>query len=172
MFFLYLKARARPKRRNMPLTMQFEEETTSIGDGYWGLCPVCHKTDGYVDVVKHSHAAHFFICEEHKTRWCIGANLFSDWMFEDAKDREHHLDERVSPGMRTLNPTTHPAPMRSKNNSNPNAGPQSRLFVRRRPAVAPCDQAARLIAAWQPRSRVRRLNTEHPKDMVEEHLPR
>jgi hypothetical protein len=91
MFFLYLKARARPKKEKyMQLTMQFEEETTNIGDGYWGLCPVCHKTDGCVTDVA---MRHFYFCKQHKVRWCVGQNLFSIWMVYDAEQRERRMNE-------------------------------------------------------------------------------
>jgi hypothetical protein len=44
-------------------------------DGYFGLCPVCRKTDGFVNV----HSSHLFICKEHKKYWLVGSNLFSCW---------------------------------------------------------------------------------------------
>jgi hypothetical protein len=43
-------------------------------DGF-GLCPVCHQTDGYANAGR-SHRAY---CKEHRVSWLIGANLFSDW---------------------------------------------------------------------------------------------
>jgi len=58
-------------------------------DGYWGLCPVCHKTDGYVNVGND----HWFICREHKTKWCIGANLFSSSMYETPEDQHRRQQE-------------------------------------------------------------------------------
>ena len=44
-------------------------------DEYFGGCPECGKNDGYLNVGKD----HVFICDEHKTAWCAGANLFSSW---------------------------------------------------------------------------------------------
>jgi hypothetical protein len=46
---------------------------------YFGGCPFCGSNDGYLNV----GAAHWFICEEHKTKWCAGMNLFSGWRDED-----------------------------------------------------------------------------------------
>ena len=44
-------------------------------DGYFGLCPVCCKTDGFMNV----HSSHLFICKEHKKYWLVGSNFFSCW---------------------------------------------------------------------------------------------
>jgi len=40
-------------------------------DGHFGLCPHCHKHDGYVNIGK----GHWFVCHEHKVMWCIGYNF-------------------------------------------------------------------------------------------------
>jgi len=45
---------------------------------YFGVCPMCHKTDGYLNVGN----MHVFLCHEHKKAWAIGANLFSSAMDE------------------------------------------------------------------------------------------
>jgi hypothetical protein len=50
-----------------------------VVDNYFGGCPVCGKSDGCLNVYK----THFFICTEHRTRWIIGSNIFSDWLDED-----------------------------------------------------------------------------------------
>ena len=50
----------------------------SDSDGWFGLCPVCHKTDGYANTGR----THVFFCKEHKKRWCVGSNLFSSWRYE------------------------------------------------------------------------------------------
>ena len=51
-------------------------------DDYWGLCPTCHKTDGFAN---HGRD-HYFLCEEHKVMWCVGSNLFSSWRDDPAAD--------------------------------------------------------------------------------------
>jgi hypothetical protein len=45
---------------------------------YFGGCPQCGETDGFVNVGR----AHWFTCDEHRTAWCIGSNLFSGWREE------------------------------------------------------------------------------------------
>lgn len=55
-------------------------------DGYWGLCPICKKTDGYVNIGRN----HWFICEKHRTRWWIGSNLFSSWRGETESEQLRH----------------------------------------------------------------------------------
>lgn len=46
----------------------------------FGGCPAggCRKTDGYVNL----GAAHWFVCDAHRTRWPAGENVFSDWKDE------------------------------------------------------------------------------------------
>ena len=64
----------------MTETNSAAEETL---DGYFGLCPSCHKTDGFVNV----GCSHWFICVAHKTKWLIGENLFSCCMDETAEQQ-------------------------------------------------------------------------------------
>jgi hypothetical protein len=53
---------------------------TELPEGdYFGDCPKCGKNNGYLNV----HKTHWFICETHKTCWCIGSNLFSSWKDEN-----------------------------------------------------------------------------------------
>lgn len=47
-------------------------------DAYFGGCPVCGKTDGYMNIGRE----HWFVCDEHMTKWHIGSNLFSCWRDE------------------------------------------------------------------------------------------
>ena len=44
-------------------------------ENHFGVCPECHEADGYINIGR----SHVFYCAEHKTRWCVGSNLFSDW---------------------------------------------------------------------------------------------
>jgi len=50
-------------------------------DNYFGCCPSCGKTNGYMNV----RSTHWFVCDAHKTRWCAGAGLFSDWTSESER---------------------------------------------------------------------------------------
>src|SRR5262245_42500917 len=50
------------------------EEYVGRGD-YFGVCPVCRTSDGYLNVGRD----HWFVCHEHGQRWCAGSNLFSSW---------------------------------------------------------------------------------------------
>jgi hypothetical protein len=45
---------------------------------YFGGCPHCGGNDGY----RNAGRSHRFFCDAHKTSWCVGSNLFSDWRFE------------------------------------------------------------------------------------------
>jgi len=50
---------------------------------YFGGCPTCGKSDGYLNAGK----SHRFYCSEHKTSWCIGSNLFNDWKDETEEEQ-------------------------------------------------------------------------------------
>jgi hypothetical protein len=57
--------------------------------GYFGLCPVCHETDGYANAGR----SHRFYCREHKTSWCVGSNLFSSWRDQTEAEQRAIWDE-------------------------------------------------------------------------------
>lgn len=44
-------------------------------DDRFGVCPTCHKTDGFVNI----GSGHWFYCAEHKVMWFFGLNIFSSW---------------------------------------------------------------------------------------------
>ena len=51
-------------------------------DNRFGACPVCGGSDGYLNLGRN----HYFVCHEHKFRWCVGENLFSSWRHETEAD--------------------------------------------------------------------------------------
>jgi hypothetical protein len=59
--------------------MKQSAERMTTSDDYFGSCPVCHKSDGYLNI----HRDHYGVCHEHHKFWPIGSNLFSSWMEED-----------------------------------------------------------------------------------------
>ena len=46
---------------------------------YFGGCPECGQTGQCMNV----NRDHWFVCDEHKTKWWVGSNLFSCWRDED-----------------------------------------------------------------------------------------
>ena len=48
-------------------------------DHYFGACPQCGGSDGYLNVRK----SHWFFCDTHRTRWWAGSGLFSSWHDEN-----------------------------------------------------------------------------------------
>ena len=52
--------------------------TQTQTEHYFGACPECGGTDGYMNVER----VHFFVCDKHKTKWRVGENLFSSWHAE------------------------------------------------------------------------------------------
>jgi hypothetical protein len=59
-------------------------------DEYFGVCPVCHHNDGYLNLVNDSGtwADQYMVCDIHKTCWHFGGNLLSSWMDETPDERE------------------------------------------------------------------------------------
>ena len=55
-------------------------------DHYFGGCPHCGDTDGYVNAGR----VPWFVCGSHTTRWRAGENLFSCWAAESKED--HHVN--------------------------------------------------------------------------------
>lgn len=58
-------------------------------DDRFGLCPVCHKTDGFINIGR----GHWFYCKEHKAKWFIGSNRFSSWKDETEPEQRRIFDE-------------------------------------------------------------------------------
>ena len=58
-------------------------------DGYFGLCPICKGTDGYVNIGR----SHWFICKQHRARWFIGENVFSSWHDETESEQQREREE-------------------------------------------------------------------------------
>lgn len=47
----------------------------SVTDPRFGVCPQCARNDGYLNI----GSSHWFVCHEHKLKWCAGENLFRSW---------------------------------------------------------------------------------------------
>ncbi len=70
--------------------VQFKQRVTT--DQYFGGCPHCGGNDGYMNV----GSEHWFRCDEHRTNWKAGSNLFSGWRNEDEtiwRENEYRLAE-------------------------------------------------------------------------------
>ena len=48
-------------------------------DEPFGGCPHCRQNDGYVITGPEL----WFVCDRHKTKWCVGWNPFSSWCDQD-----------------------------------------------------------------------------------------
>jgi len=46
---------------------------------YFGGCPECGGTHGFANI----GPDHWFTCDDHKTKWWTGSNLFSGWREQD-----------------------------------------------------------------------------------------
>ncbi len=58
---------------------------------YFGYCPECGPLR-YRDRCLNIGRAHWYYCEEHLVRWCVGANLFSGWRDETEEEQRAHYD--------------------------------------------------------------------------------
>lgn len=57
---------------------------------HFGVCPICHKTEGYLNVGND----HWFLCHAHKTKWVVGANLFSSAM-DETPEQQREEQEKI-----------------------------------------------------------------------------
>jgi hypothetical protein len=73
-------------------------------DDYFGLCPICHKTDGYANAGR----SHRFYCKEHKTSWLVGSNLFSSWRDQTEAEQRKIWDEIGLNDFADVEPYFHP----------------------------------------------------------------
>ena len=71
----------------MSVVVEIQTEVTT--DEYFGGCPECGKTDGYLNTGR----THVFMCETHRTYWVAGSNLFSDWRDETEAEQRAKWDE-------------------------------------------------------------------------------
>jgi hypothetical protein len=60
-----------------------DEQQTITVTNYFGGCPICGQTNGYLNAGK----SHCFYCVEHKTSWCVGSNLLSSWKSETEEEQ-------------------------------------------------------------------------------------
>lgn len=45
----------------------------------FGGCPTCFHAKEYLNL----GPTHWFFCERHRVKWCVGRDLFIDWLKED-----------------------------------------------------------------------------------------
>lgn len=55
-------------------------ETGDNAVDYFGACPVCGRSDGYLNV----YCEHWFVCHAHQRKWEVKAGTFPTWEREDA----------------------------------------------------------------------------------------
>ena len=51
----------------------------AIPDNCFGGCPYCGENNGFLNIGR----GHWFFCDQHKTTWLFGSNIFSSWREED-----------------------------------------------------------------------------------------
>jgi hypothetical protein len=56
-----------------------------------------------------SAESHWMFCREHKTRWCIGSNLFSSWRHETEAEQRAWYDKENFGSYETVEPYHAPA---------------------------------------------------------------
>lgn len=62
------------------------EATRQSDDAYFGTCPQCGKSDGFMN----DGADHWGVCVAHGVKWYVGSNLFSGWRDEPEEQRERN----------------------------------------------------------------------------------
>jgi hypothetical protein len=46
---------------------------------HFGWCPECGGSNGHLNIGRE----HWYHCHRHRTKWCVGSNLFSAWRHEN-----------------------------------------------------------------------------------------
>ena len=90
-------------------------------DDHFGLCPVCHRTDGHLNIGR----SHVYVCHVHKNRWPVGSNLFSDWRKESEETWDRNAE--LLAGYTEVEPYYYPETVRTR----PNNSPGSRAMTSR-----------------------------------------
>lgn len=62
----------------------------------FGTCPDCGEYNGYLNIGR----VHWFYCDEHRTKWIGGSNLFDSWK-QQSKDEQRSEYEARSFGSYT-----------------------------------------------------------------------
>ena len=55
---------------------------------YEGACPKCGDTSGCLNIGR----AHWFRCDEHRTKWYVGENMYSGWREETEEEWRANRD--------------------------------------------------------------------------------
>jgi len=76
-----------------PELMRYTAAEWKMAENAFGVCPTCHKTDGYANV----RALHIFFCIEHRVRWKTGVNIFSSWR-DQTEDEQRYIYDTVGLG--------------------------------------------------------------------------
>ena len=71
-------------------------------DEYFGGCPQCGKCAGTLNIGR----VHWCACDEHRTKWCIGENLFSAWRNESEEVWQRNAE--ILAGYEDVNPVYPP----------------------------------------------------------------
>jgi hypothetical protein len=58
-------------------------------DAHFGGCPICGCEGNFLNIGRD----HWVACPYHRTKWCIGSNLFSSWREEKQADWDRNARE-------------------------------------------------------------------------------
>jgi len=93
--------------RDLDIGLQRNKEAGICHCQRFGECPECEpasRTYSYTNVGK----KHWFYCEDHKTMWGGGYNLFSSWQYETEDEQREKWEKIALPGFREVNPRCKP----------------------------------------------------------------
>jgi len=75
-------------------------------EDYFGLCPVCHRSDGYVN----AGSSQYFYCGAHKKAWYAGSNLLSNWRSQTKDEQRRIWAEIGMERFEQVEPYSYPRP--------------------------------------------------------------
>jgi hypothetical protein len=57
---------------------------------HFGTCPHCHDFGGFINIGR----GHWFFCDEHRVKWCVGSDLFDCWRDQTEKEQRAIYDAK------------------------------------------------------------------------------
>jgi hypothetical protein len=64
--------------------MNFQRKESKMSSDYFGLCPRCYKTDGYINIGR----GQWYYCVKHRTTWYPGWNVCDSWRSQTLEDQQ------------------------------------------------------------------------------------
>jgi hypothetical protein len=83
---------------------------------HFGTCPHCRDYDGWINIGR----GHWFYCDRHKVKWCVGSNLFGEWRDETEEQQRAIYEAKDFGSYQNVEPYHPPIPAAQREPVRPN----------------------------------------------------